>query len=616
VRYFACVVRLDGDLVAPPHAALDVPATIDAPAHAPARVTSPGFSAIFDTLPSGIGPSVARAGTAVGIGDVRLDNRAALLARLALPDTASDLEVAMAAVARDGAPGAAALIGDFAFVIWRPDTRELIAVRDALGVRTLFYRELDGLLAVSSHASALATPDAYDMEFVADYLVGAMGLVERTPFAGVAPVPAGSVLTVRNGSRHVSTYWSAVHFDVDERRTGDDQVEELRTLFAEAVRVRLADGRRTWSGLSGGLDSSSVVCMAHVLATTGATSNPIAGTLTFVDSLGDGDEREFVDAVVRHCGVRNEQLVDYWLWQDDGTPPPLTEAPNPLLPFYVRDRRYCQILRENRAEVLLTGIGGDQCFSSKPYFIADWIARGRLRAAAREVMRWSLYERTSFWENGFRFGVLPLLPVRLQGAMAPAEARATWLDPAFVKRYGLRRRVPASRARQPGRRRYDSLLALETNTGARFTHTTLYGGVVDVRHPFLHRPLIEHALRTAPSMRSRPAAPKWMLQEAMRGVLPELVRTRERKGGAQGRIAWSFTREHRHVNGLLDRPILADMGCISPIRLQACIEAIRTGDGVHMGLALRTLSLEMWLRVQSDRRTDQESMPTRALRLA
>src|SRR5690606_40156172 len=76
-------------------------------------------------------------------------------------------------------------------------------------------------------------------------------------------------------------------------------------------------------------------------------------------SMGDGDERRYSDAVVARWALRNEQLSDFWPWQYDGSEAPLTDQPSPLYPFYARDRRVHQLVRNEGARVVLSGFGAD-----------------------------------------------------------------------------------------------------------------------------------------------------------------------------------------------------------------------------------------------------------------
>jgi asparagine synthase (glutamine-hydrolysing) len=121
---------------------------------------------------------------------------------------------------------------------------------------------------------------------------------------------------------------------------------------------------------------------------------------------------------------------------------------------------------------------------------------------------------------------------------------------------------------------------------------------LEVRYPFLHRPLVEFALSLPISMKVRPGTQKWILREALRGQVPELVRTRATKGGMDARILWTLQQEAALVRMLTRDPILGQMGCINVDQLQRMVEAARQGEYRNTVYLFSVLSLETWLRVR------------------
>jgi asparagine synthase (glutamine-hydrolysing) len=130
--------------------------------------------------------------------------------------------------------------------------------------------------------------------------------------------------------------------------------------------------------------------------------------------------------------------------------------------------------------------------------------------------------------------------------------------------------------------------------------------IVEERHPFLYRPLVELALGLPAQLCAQPMARKWILREAMRGVLPEAVRTRPGKGSIDGFLARALSREVGRMRTLLDDSILARMGLLDRAVLTAAIEDGARGADFQRGAIVRTLALECWLQVRSGRWVDSE----------
>lgn len=572
-------------------------------------ITRGRFATAIARDPTGAGGEALVSSTQrlVGIGRVRLDNREEVAAWTRAGEaqnaTTSDLDLVVRAIDERGPKCIPHLIGDFAFAVWDADEQRLVAARDALGIRSLFYAEEPGLLSLSTRAALLApAAEQYDLEYITEYLLGSNSL-EHSIFAGVSAIPPGSMLTRHCGTSAVRRFWSPATLEVDERLSEKPalQCERFLELFSDAVRVRLTGHDDVWVQLSGGLDSSSVASMAQVLAGAGEVPSGIAGTATIVAGMG-GDEREYSDAVVRQYRLRNEVLSNHWLWQDDETGPPLSDSPYPAYPMYVRDRCTASLIRTGGGRVLLTGHGSDQYLTGNLLFFADWIARGRVGRALRELSRWSIAERRSFWRLAFHFGALPLLPSAIQRRFGRGGSAPEWIPRSFARRFDVTSRLPL--VRQFGVRAGHKFNGSAADSLERRTADPagwVIGEAIEVRYPFLHRPLVEFALQLPPDLLIRPRTTKWVLREAMYGILPELIRSRRTKGAIDGRIEWSLVRERERIDAMLSRSVLGALGCVDVASLKSAVQAAREGDGVSLGAVLPALSLETWLQVRSGR---------------
>ena len=121
------------------------------------------------------------------------------------------------------------------------------------------------------------------------------------------------------------------------------------------------------------------------------------------------------------------------------------------------------------------------------------------------------------------------------------------------------------------------------------------------RYPFLYRPLVELTLQFPPELKVQPNARKIALREAMRGVLPEAVRTRLGKGGVGARMLWALNHERRRVESMLRDPVLAQMGYVDAASLRNAYEETRTGKKQLTVPLFSTLALETWLLIELGR---------------
>jgi asparagine synthase (glutamine-hydrolysing) len=365
----------------------------------------------------------------------------------------------------------------------------------------------------------------------------------------------------------------------------------------------------TWSQLSGGLDSSSLVSLTETMRRAGRISHGIAGTVMMVDSLDD--ESSYARAVVEQYGVRFETVTDYWLWQDDGEPPPHNDLPDPLYPMYARNRAFCSIVRKGGGRVLFSGAGPDHYVAGNLYFFADWLACGRVLETIRELWRWSVISKKPFWKYAFDNAVIPLLPSRARQLAAPSWAQVyDWISPTLARQLGLKDRTAWGRAlNAPLGRKFAGQIEADIDHLVVCMDRGEFEKGIEMRFPYLYRPFVEFCLRLPRELRIESATKKLIMRESMKGVLPESVRTRRDKGVISGRTRWTLSREGAFIGRILKASILAELGCIDVARVRHAIEQGRNGDDAAMFAVARTLALEFWLQVTNHRWADR-GLPT------
>ncbi len=548
---------------------------------------------------------VAVSGSLLAVGWMRLENRGALARRYRLTgEPVSDVALALRHYRSTGESAVRDLIGDFALVIADGRSGTALAARDAFGVRTLFTAQSGDVTVFATRAEAIAAGDDYDTDYLIEFAAGVESEAGRTAYAGVRAVPPASLMVVRGGSIEVRTYWSAAEFEPRPVRDEGAAVEEFRSRLFEAVRLCLTGDAGTWSELSGGLDSSSIVSIAQTLERRGEVAAGLGGTLTYVDSVGAGsDERVYSDSVIQTYGIRNELLVDYVPLQAASQQVPNLDLPSARCLLAARDVATCALLEAAGARVLLSGVGSDHYLVGSMFFFADWIANGQWRRALREMLRWAALGRVSFWKLAYLNAVLPLVPRAFRLRRARGVEAPPWIPATARQRLRLTERSVVAQS-YAGRRgaQYAHELAFSTSAISSAIDHGIVADAVDTRYPFCHRPLVEFALALPAEVSRRPNARKWILREAMRGCLPEVIRARRWKGAFDGRIAWSLTHERHRFDALVEHSVLAELGCIEIAPLRAAIEKATTVDGeIERGQVLNALALELWLRMRTGR---------------
>ena len=513
-------------------------------------------------------PLVDPGSGAVLVVDGRVDNREELHRSLAdglpLPPAATtDADLVLAALVRWGVAGLDRLCGDFAGVFWMPATRTALCFRDHLGVRPLAYavrgREVVVASTLVSVAAGSGTAPELNRELARDLLEWTFDRWhDETALAGVRRVPAGHVLVVTPGGVRVERYWRPAAIDGRVLSPGEC-VEQFRELFTEAVRCRLRADGRVGIAMSGGLDSSSVACVAHDLAGRGSATHASLYTRVYDETFPGADERDYQQAVAAACpGFAFVALDGRGRWSvvdadGDGERPHEEIRPDPMLG---NNLELLRRVRHDSARVLLTGLGGDEVLNADAYHAPELLLGCGPRRVAEELQHFRRATGGSHVDLAVKaaregaFAVLGPRQIVALRRLLPSRRRSRWLHPVPTAALGGRARTTWPRrprwrvVRQVTSPWRSALLASNDLTAADCG--------VEMRHPFFDRRLVEWSVRAPAGLWYRDGVVKAPLRQAMRGVLPESVRNRRTRSYFTAVVAWSLqSRERERAESLL-----------------------------------------------------------------
>lgn len=505
----------------------------------------------------------------VTVGEARLENRRDILVMgepVAAP--ASDLMVVSNALSRRGNAVISELLGRFAWVSYDQRNQRLVLARDTFGLGRLFFRWIGDDILVASHLDFLTDASSPGERYARSFLGDAM---LEDPTISVWPdtsaVPHGSYVFFDRDDWHVMRYWPTAHSASTSTCAARCDDAEAASRFAEllrlAVRANIEDVPSVWCEVSGGLDSGAVFAIAHDEA-------KVAGAYTFLDATAAADQRPYIDAIFARRPAQRVTFDDNLMWNDDGEPPPRTDEPRVYYPSWSRDRRAERLVRSRGGTVVLSGGGADFYLAGNALVIADALASGRIGDAVRESHRTAARWQTTMWGFLWHFGIRPCF----RAFLSRSEARG-----AHLRAYTLGQ--------------LDSISStIELPVG---------DPCVEKRYPFLYRPLVDFALAVRSSMIYRDGTTKWLMREAERPWLPELVRTRASKGMIGARFCQALSRQHALVDRMMRDPLIAQAGWVDRTRIQQMIERTRAGANADVAPLMRALALETWLCVRTGR---------------
>ncbi len=505
----------------------------------------------------------------------------------------------------------ARLNGMWALAILDRRERRIFLSRDRFGIKPLYFADRPGWFGFASEMKALLAPFPElrqpNHAFLQHFLpTGALDDGPETAFEGVAQImPAhNAVYDLATGGLRTWRYWDVDPDACRARWAGQDPVESLRGLLDSAMGLHMRSDVPVGTCLSGGLDSSTIVCWM-----TGLRDTPVH-TYSGIYKDKDCDEEEFVTAVRHRTGchgadIRREpdgDLLDDMAsitWHQDMP----TAGPSLYTQFNVMERA------SHDVKVILDGQGGDELFAGYlPYYrlrLADLLSQKSAGGAMDAVALAASMAR--HW--GGRWLKIPkgrIVPPRLAAAMGLGHAEPAFFHPS------LRVRAGAGISHAPLPRKYPDRLsqALYRDTVEQSIPALLHyedrnsmAFSIEARVPFLDYRIVEFAMGLAPEFKIRDSWTKWVLRKAAEPKLPPEVTWRRSKLGYPTPAA-RWLRQPR------DRDAVADL-LFSGSFLQreiATREALehywtrhQSGEADHSWLIHRYATTELWYRQFIDR---------------
>ncbi len=486
--------------------------------------------------------------------------------------TDSDTEVLLAAWSHWGLDSLPRLQGMFAFAIFDHTTKTLTLVRDAFGIKPLYYwhdaggirfaSEIPALLQLITRKPVLNLQRAYDYLVYGSYDNGA-----DTFFEGVFHLPPGHWLRVDMSVKSLDTprrwWWPSI-----EERTDlslEDAATQLRELFLNNIRLHLRSDVPLGAALSGGVDSSAVVCaMRHL-----EPDMPIH-TFTFVAPGSAVDEERWADVVNHHVNaIAHKAMVDPRELGDDFDD--LIQAqgePFGSTSIYAQYRVF-RLAREAGIKVTLDGQGADELlagYNGYPQgYLRSLLEKGRILSVPGFLRNWSAWPGRGFEQTLVTVGAVltPRIARSLALRVLGYDPTPAWLRRDWLRDHQVAMAPPAAipgTSEGHGRRLVEQLRVALTGQG--LTQLLRHGDrdsmrwSIESRVPYLTTTMAEFLL-TLPEcyLLSPRGETKHLFRAAMRGIVPRVVLERRDKINFQ-------TPEHDWLQGqgarLLDWLSVAD----------------------------------------------------------
>ena len=559
-------------------------------------------------------PFVSRRGF-VFTWDGRLDNREVLTAELRseLETRPTDVAIFAAAFDRWETDCFRRIVGDWAVSIWKPQERDLLFAADYMAIRHVFYYLKNDRIWWSTDISPLVLLSGDKFHIDDDYIAGYFAHepdAHLTPYREILEVPPGQFVRVRNGSASVERYWrfgpkSRIRYNSD-----GEYEEHFRHVFRQSVRRRLRTDSPVLAELSGGLDSSSIVCMADdILAKDGAQTPLRVDTISYYDKTEPhGDDWIFFQRIEEKRGRVGAHIDASKL----GTAPaPLRYTEFDPLPGYLAFGRSLEaeraaVVRDGGYRTVLSGIGGDEFMGGVPNptaHLADLMVQFKFIKLTQHLMAWSLIKRRP-WSHLLWDAAMDLLPAALGQYFIKQAKVEPWIDKGFAKRTKLAVHLLDVDEHfgfwLPTRRSAIGAVLLMASKLAKRRSSTL--ALEENRYPFLDQNLIDFILSIPASQLLRPGERRSLMRRSLAGIVPPEILSRRTKATSARTPVVALEKNWDELRIAFDSPVSSNLGYVNHDCFLEQLGASRNGKEIHIVHAMRSISLELWLRDLASRR--------------
>ncbi|MBD2663432.1 lasso peptide isopeptide bond-forming cyclase [Richelia sinica] len=493
------------------------------------------------------------AGNLVITADARIDNRDELIDLLQLsdqpPSKITDTQLILAAYEKWGESCPERLLGDFAFVIWDRRQQILFCARDPMGVKPLYYYRSHNLFVFASEIKALfclpEVPRKLNEFRVGQYLMRVFEDREITFYEDIVRLPAAHSLTIGVETHQLRRYWSLDPYREIRLSSNQEYAQAYREIFTEAVNCRLRSAFPVGSMLSGGLDSSSIACVAREILAR--QDNKKLHTFSAIfpglesEYLQLIDERFYVDLV-----TAQEKIKPHYIEADSSSP--LTNYDQV---FWHMDEGFCapnlylnwliyQKVQANHVRVVLDGIDGDSTISHGHAYLPELIRNFQFKRFLKESRAYASRSYLPWGQVIWQWGIQPLIPDcmwRLSQKIH-TTTKPIWADnavnPHFAKRLQLSEYLDQQMELLSGAVTPREVHCQSLNSGLiqyvlEMADKLANAFSISLAFPFCDRRLIEFCVAIPPEQKFSAGWTRLVARRAMADILPTELRARVSK---------------------------------------------------------------------------------------
>ena len=507
------------------------------------------------------------------------------------------------------------LDGIFAFVIWDEEKNILFVARDSLGIKPLYYSQVNKKFVCASEIKSIISDKTFNKDINIKTLMSHMVYVwapyPDTMFENILKLEPGCALIVKNGK--IINKWFFYELSVKEinnEKSKDNLIEELKDHLFNAVKKQLISDVPIGSFLSGGIDSSAIAAIAKKV-------QPDLDLKTFSINIrginnnveGMSDDLPYAKYMANYLGldlnivdvdssiISNLNKTIYHLDAPIGDP----AAINTLL--------ISNLARENGIKVLLSGTGGDDLFSGY---------RRHKALMLEKYMNWMPnFLLNSISKYSDKVSNISPLTRRLKKVLQYSNLSGNkkivsyfyWINPEYlntlmndiytkdVSNFNISSPLLEGISKLDGYHSLNKMLYLElkhflSDHNLNYNDKMGMANGVEIRVPLLDRDIVEFAC-SLPVKYKYNRSPKWILKEALNEILPRKIINRKKSGFGAPLRYWIKNDLKEVINDILSKESIHNRGIFD----YKGLEKLKNNSKIDSSYTIFSmLCIELWFR--------------------
>jgi asparagine synthase (glutamine-hydrolysing) len=537
--------------------------------------------------------------------DGRLDNYRELAELLGfVAQTTSDSQIVLAAFGRWGEACFRALVGDWALALWSEEDQALYLARDHAGTRSLYFQNEERRIVWSSYLDTFQRGEVkpgVSEDYAACYLA-CQPIGHLTTYEGILSVPPAHYLVIRNKIVARHSHWNPLVRGVTRYSSDGEYEAHFLALFEQSLERRTGPGAPILAQLSGGMDSTAIVCLSDRLRRSTEPHRKILDTISFFDdseaSLNETPYFSLVEDRRGKVGIHLDTAFSQRTLEPHDASKGLYLSPGADSFSIQQETQLWKVVWQGGYRSILSGIGGDEVLGgvSNPFpELADYLVSGSWHRWLRQSVAWSLIDRSPLF--GTLIGTVGYA-VRLYANVTCHERDVPpWISTSLRDRLKCRTRRSIVRS-------YLSIEPHRVENGRAWwaimeTLPHLFPQLlsrVEYRYPFLDRDLVEFLFSIPPEQLLRPGRRRCLMRRALVDIVPHEILERRRKAFQLRAPLSALQQAYPKLLKLFADAAIASAGFVNPAQLRRSLKGIAEGDPKWRQAMLKTIALELWMK--------------------